>query len=300
VRVVQPETGYVAGDVTALLATRQFIFAECYTLVAPNGDTLYLSSAKEDVIVTPIGGGVKVAFTSKGGKIDGIRMKQGVGVDVDEQTAQLDFEPSLMFQGLPISKALLWGRFDSGKLFRDRYFAAAWGGGNAPTLWMGGTRLFSGRIGELSEIGRSYCKSKVRSNLMYLDRDMPMILAQPGCKNAIFDVGCGLDRSLFATTGLIGAGSTTEVINFSGAIAEHLLGTVYIVSGAGVTLVRTIRAVVPGVSISLSHPLEDAPLIGGTLTAYEGCDRSLTRCNVLGNAANFRGYPFVPTEETAF
>jgi uncharacterized phage protein (TIGR02218 family) len=299
VRIVQPEVGFTADDVKAVLATRSFVFVDCYTITAPNGDKIWCGSGQEDVIVTPIGGGVKVTFTSKGMKIDGIKMKQGIGVEVDEQDAVIDFDNSIVFQSLPLSTALLWGRFDGGNITRDRYFAASWGGGNAPTVWMGGTRMFSGRIGELSEVGRSYCKLKVRSNLMLLDKDMPSILFQPGCKNAIYDAGCTLDRSLFKVDGIVGAGSTDSVINWTGALANMGLGTVYIVVGGGVTLIRTIRDVVVGSQLILSNPLEQFPMIGATFSTYQGCDRSFTRCGVLGNQVNFRGYPFVPTEETA-
>lgn len=298
-RTVQPETGFTANDVKALLATRTFVFVDCYTITAPNGDKIWCGSGQEDVIVTPIGGGVKVAFTSKGMKVNGLKMKQGVGVEVDEQDVMVDFDSTITFQGLPISIAFLWGRFDGGQITRDRYFAASWGGGNVPTVWMGGTRMFSGRIGELSEVGRSYCKFKVRSNLMLLDKDMPSILFQPGCKNAIYDLGCGLVRSLFQVDGIVAAGSTATVINWTGALANMKLGTLYIVVGAGVTLVRSIRDVVVGSQLILSNPLEQTPSVGATFSTYQGCDRSYTRCGELGNQDHFRGFPFVPTEETA-
>lgn len=298
-RVVQPETGFTEADIKAVLATRNFVYADCYTIVAPNGDAIRCGSSQDDIIVTPIGGGVKQTWTSKGVKVSGIKMKQGVGVDVDEQDATLDFDSSQTFQGLTLSTALLWGRFDGAKITRDRYFAAEWGNGNNPTVWMGGTRIFSGRFGELSEVGRSHCKFKARSNLVLLDKDMPAVLFQPSCKNAMYDAGCQLDRALFQVDGAVGAGSTASVINWAGAAANMQLGTLYMVVAAGVTLVRSICDVNPGVSLTLSRPLEQTPTVGATFSTYQGCDRSLTRCIALGNEARFRGYPDVPTEETA-
>lgn len=298
-RTVQPEIGYSEADVQALLATRQFVFADCYTIMAPNGDTIWCTNAQKDMIVIPWGGGVKVQFTSEGVKVSGIRMNIGIGVDVDEQEVQLDFDDTTVFQGIPLSRALLWGRFDGGSIARDRYFAAEWGGGNAPTVWMGGTRLFSGNIADLDEVGRSYCKLKVRSDLAKLEINMPKELFQPSCKNAIYDAGCGLDRSLFQVNGIVGAASTQSRINWAGATAVMKLGTVYIETAAGVTLVRTIRDVLPGIALLLSNPLEQVPEVGHDFATFQGCDRSFTRCGVLGNQAKFRGKPFVPTEETA-
>lgn len=298
-RKVQPEPGFTEGDVQALILSRQFVFADCYTIKAVNNDAILCTNVQEDVIVTPWGGGVKVQFTSGGMKVSGIRMNLGVGVDIDEQDAQLDFEEDVTFQGLPMSVALLWGRFDGGTISRDRYFAQDWGSDNQPTVWMGGTRLFSGNFADLEEVGRSYCKFKARSDLAKLNINMPKQLFQPGCKNVIYDAGCKLARGSFQVNGTVGAGSTQSRINWAGAAANMKLGTVYMVVGPGVTLIRTIRDVIPGTALILSNPFEQVPMVGATFATYQGCDRSYTRCGVLGNQANFRGFKTVPTEETA-
>jgi hypothetical protein len=298
-RTIQPEPGYTEADVKAVIASRQFVFTDCFTMIAPNGDKIRCCSTQKDVIVTPIGGGVKQTWTSKGVKINGVRTICQAGIDVDEQEAQLDFTPDQTFQGLPLPTALLWGRFDGGSLTRDRYFASTFGNGNTPTAWMGGTRMYSGKIADLDEVGRSYAKFKTRSDLGLLNINVPTTLFQPSCRNAIYDLGCKLDRSLHQTNGTVGAGSTSNKILWAGALAKHALGTIYIETVSGVTLVRTIRAVNPGVSLTLAYPLEVAPTTGQNFAVYEGCDRSYTRCGVLANQQNFRGYPFVPTEETA-
>ena len=298
-RVIQPEPGHTEAEVKAIIASGEFVFTDCFTLRASNGDSVRCCTTERDVIVTPIGGGVKQTWTSKGVKIGGIKTVCQAGVDVDEQTVQLDFLPSDSFQGLTIPNAMMWGRFDGALLTRDRYFAQSFGIGNVPTDWAGGTRMYSGNVSTVDEIGRSYAKFKTRSALTLLDTNVPTTLFAPGCRNAIYDIRCKLDRNLFATLGHVGAGSTNNVINWAGALAVHKLGTIYIISVSGVTLIRTIRDVVPGVSLLLAYPLEINPTLGQDFTVYEGCDRSLTRCKALGNDANFRGYPFVPTEDTA-
>jgi hypothetical protein len=299
VRTIQPETGFTEADVKAVIASRQFIFTDCFTITAPNGDKIRCCSTQQDVIVIPWGGGVKVTFTSKGVKVSGVRTVCQAGVEVDEQEAQIDFDTSMLFQGISIPRAFMWGRFDGGSLTRDRYFAQSWGVNNAPTVWMGGTRMYAGKIADIDEIGRSYVKFKTRSDLGLLNINVPTTLFQPSCRNAIYDLGCKLDRTAHQTNGFMGAGSTNTTINWTGALAKHALGTIYIVDVSGVTLVRTIRKVNPGVSLTLAYPLEVNPTAGQAFAVYEGCDRSYTRCGVLGNQANFRGYPFVPTEETA-
>lgn len=298
-RKIQPEPGFTEAEIKAVIASRQFLFVDCYTVTAPNGDKIRCSSSQRDVIVTPIGGGVKQTWSSKGVKVTGIKTISAIGVEIDEQTAQLDFDSSMTFQDLPLARALLWGRFDGGSLTRDRYFAQNWGGGNVPTQWMGGTRMYSGKIADLDEVGRSYCRFKVRSDLGRLAINVPTTLFQPSCRNAIYDAGCKLDRGSHLTHGTVEAGSTTGKILWAGALSKHKLGTIYIETVSGVTLVRTIKEVDVGVSITLAYPLEVVPSTGQDFAVYEGCDRSLARCKVLNNEANFRGYPFVPTEETS-
>lgn len=298
-RTVQPEPGHTEAEVKAIIASRQFVFTDCFTITAPNGDKIRCCSSQKDVIVTPIGGGVKQTWSSKGIKVSGVKTVSQAGVDVDEQEAIMDFTPDMRFQGLTLPNALLWGRFDGGTLTRDRYFAQTWGQGNIPTDWAGGTRMYSGLIADLDEVGRSYAKFKTKSSLGLLNINVPTTLFQPSCRNAIYDLGCKLNRSDFQTLGTVGAGSTNNKILWAGATAVMALGTLYIETVSGVTLVRTIREVVPGVSLLLAYPLEVTPSTGQDFAVYEGCDRSYTRCGVLGNQANFRGYPFVPTEETS-
>lgn len=298
-RTIQPEPGYTEADVQAVIASRQFVFVDCFTVEAPNGDKIRCTSSQRDVIVTPIGGGVKQTWTSRGVKVSGIKTVAQAGVDVDEQEAIMNFTPADLFQGLTIPNALLWGRFDGGSLTRDRYFAQEWGQGNTPTAWMGGTRMYSGKIADLDEVGRSYAKFKTRSDLGLLNINVPTTLFQPSCRNAIYDSGCKLSRAAHQTLGNVGAGSTNTTILWAGALAVHGLGTIYIETVSGVTLVRTIRSVVPGVSLLLAYPLEITPTTGQDFSVYEGCDRSYSRCTALANTANFRGYPFVPTEETS-
>lgn len=299
-RTIQPEPGYTEADVKALLASKQFVFADCFSLIAPNNDTIRCASVQKDVIVTPIGGGVKQTWTAKGVKVSGLKTVCEVGVDVDEQEVQLDFLPTDMFQGLTLANALLWGRFDGGTLLRDRYFAQEFGVGNVPTAWMGGTRLYSGKIASIDELGRSYCKFKSRSQLTALDINVPSTLFLPQCRNALYDVRCKLNRDLYRADAVVGAGSTSSVIKWSGATADYALGSLYIVTVSGVTLIRTVRDVVVGDSLLLAYPLEIAPTVGQNFTVYQGCDRSFSRCrDHFNNQVNFRGYPFVPTEDTA-
>lgn len=298
-RTVEAQPGHLASEVSALLASRQFVYADCFTISLKNGDKLFCTSAQDDMVVTPIGGGVPVTFTSKGVKVSGLKMNIGIGVQIDQQDFRLDYLPTDLIQGKSIAVALQWGRFDGATVTRDRFFAATWNS-STPTIWLGAARMFSGKFSEYSEIGRSHAKIMVKSDLKLLNIKMPTTLYQPGCRHAVFDAGCGLDRSLFATTGTIGAGSTPSLINTGIAAANMQLGTIYVVSGAGVTLVRTIKSVVPGTSLSLSNPLEELPSVGTAITVYQGCDNTYARCTALANTAKFLGFPFIPVAETAY
>lgn len=295
---VQP--GHIASDLTNLLASRQFLYVDCYTITLKNGDVIRCTNAQRDLVVVPLGGGVRVTYSSQGPKISGVKLNVAVGMQVDEQDVQIDFLPTDTIQNKTYPWLFLFGRFDGAVITRDRYFAQTWGNGNTTTDWVGCTRMFSGKLSTIDEIGRSYVKFKVKSDLVYLNIQMPRALYQPSCIHTVYDAGCTLDRMTKQTLGTFGAGSTQRTIYWAGAAAVHQGGTFWVVSGAGVTMVRTIGAVVVGSSLTLNNPLEELPSIGTQFEVYEGCDRTLARCTVLNNTANHKAFPFTPIAETSF
>lgn len=298
-RPITPQPGYTDADLTALLATRQFAYADCYTFTNKDGVVLrYASSQKKVNIQNPVPDAMSgpLEYQSNLVKVSGLKLQLGVGVEVDEQDIVLEYSENLLYNGqMSFGAALRYGRFDGSVIRRDRYFATSWG-----QPWVGGVPMFVGLTSTLESVSRSECAMKVKSSLVLLKTPMPRKSFQPGCLWTLFDGGCGLDRNDFDTAGTIGVGSTASVINWAGAVAGMRFGTVYVEDGSGVTQVRTIEDVNPGVSLTLAYPLDFTPVGGETFVSYPGCIRTYARCGELGNQSRYRGYPYVPVPETSY
>lgn len=299
-RNVYPQPDFVEADMVALLASRQFIFADCYTVTLITDEVMRWSTAQQNVDVFPIGDDLLVrTYSSNGVLVQGLTFKLGIGVEVDEQTITMVYKDTDVIPDREVSVAqgLRRGDFDGATIVRDRYYAPSWG-----EPWVGGVRLFSGQVGSLEGVGRTEGKMKVRSDLALLNVPMPRNLYQPSCVHTVFDSGCKLVKGDYATIDTVEAGSTTTRINWTGAgaITPPLkLGTIYIANQENVMFSRTIRDVTAN-QLVLSFPLDFLPETGMQFTVFPGCPRTLAACDVFANRENFKGFPFVPVAETAY
>lgn len=294
-RPITPQPGYTADDLKALLATKRFIYVDCYTFQNKDGVTLRYSTAQRDVnIFASVADGHPAAYTSKEVKVSGIKVEVGVGVEVDEQELDLTYSPTQPYQGIPFAEALLVGRFDGATIRRDRYFSAGWG-----TPWVGGVPFFIGRTSSLDKVGRSGATMKVKSDLVLFDTQMPRKVYQTGCLHTFGDPGCTINRALFTTAGLTFTGSTDSVILWAGATAVMEKGTIQMVDLGGATQVRTIDDVVVGSVLKLASPLDFDPGAGVHFLAVQGCLKTYAACGDYNNQQNYQGFPFIPVAETA-
>lgn len=294
-RPITPQPGYSVADTTAILSSRQFAFADCYTISPRYGDPIRITTAGLKVSVVPLGGSTAVDFLSPANlQISGLRLKVGVGTEVDEQDMQINYDQTAQAWGVPWGKALRLGRLDGATISRDRFFCKSW---RSP--WVGGIPLFRGRVSSIDSISRAGANVKVKSDLVLLNTNMPRDLYQPGCVHTLYDPGCGLNKESFKQTGTVGAGSTSQIINWSGSSTSLSLGMIYIdTPEGGVTLVRTIRQA-SSTQLTLAYPLDFVPATGVSFEAYPGCSRTYERCGELANQSHFKGFPFLPVAETA-
>lgn len=300
-RPVTPQPGYSAGDVTALIATGQFIYADCFTLILNNGDKWYYSSVQGGVNVFPLDGTItSVLFVADDVRLSGLKMRLQIGVDVDEQDLQISYTKNNLIYGQVWGAAVSGGMLDGAVVRRDRFFAPNWNPGGQPA-WVGGVPMFVGRVANIDQIGRQDIHVKVKSYLVLGDISMPQEIMQPACRNTLFDARCTLLKASFAVTGAVGAGSNNITINWTGALAKFALGTISVVSGPSAGLSATIKSAVIGVSLTLSYPLPFEPGTGDVFEAFPGCDKTLTNCTSLGNdpVANHTGFPYTPPPMTA-
>lgn len=284
-------TNALKDYVNALRANRdvQAIVADCYTFKLRTG--LILTYTNADAPVTLNG----YVYAANSILVDGLKFKCATGLDVDQQQITISARTADTVGGVPFLQALRTGVFDGCEIQRERAFLNSWSPADTANP-IGSVILFKGRIGTIDSVGRTSAQITVNSDLILLDLQMPRNVYAAGCQHVLYDSGCGLVKSAFGFSGTVGAGSTNSVIKWSGAVAEKFhQGTISFSSGVNAGVSANIKSAVPGVSLTLSYPLTNAPGTGDSFTAYWGCDHTQATCtNKFNNVANFRGFPYIP------
>lgn len=298
-RTVYPQPGYTEADLHALLATRQFVYADVFTFIPKVGDDLTYTNSQRDVTVVPIvGGPARVTYFANKVLLTGLRFKTGIGVEVDEQNVEIAYGSGLDYQAyMTWPEALKQGRLDGANVRRDRFFAADWG-----SPWIAGCKMFTGKVSSLDSVGRLSATINVKSDLVLLNQQMPKDLFQPICKHTWADAGCGVDRALHVVQTTVGGPTPTRTfLPWAGATDAFNMGTTYIESSDSVTRIRTILRVDVGVGVHLIYPLDFDPIVGADVSYYPNCRRLFANCGLYhaDPEEHFLGFPFVPVAETA-
>lgn len=307
VRPITVQPGHTENEVHELLASRQFVYADCYTVMPLVGDVMRYTTAQRRVSVIPVGESpILRSYEAGVVLITGLKAKSQVGVEVDEQEVSLSYpEGDNTFQGsLSWPAALKYGRLDGGKIRRDRFVAKVWDGDN--TDWLGGFPMFTGLVAGLDKVGRQNASIKVKSNNVLMNVNMPKVLWQPNCRNTWGDSICGVNQADWAVIGTIGTSPTRSAIPWSGVDANYKQGKIHIDNGDSVVRVRTISRISGGV-MYLALPLDFDPVAGQEFTAYPGCPRTddpTYGCPKYHPTPQdwrefFKAFPYIPVAETA-
>lgn len=192
------------------------------------------------------------------------------------------------------------GLFDGASVFLQRVYMPAPG----DTTTFGTIDLFSGDVGAVSLMG-ARATLKVRGKNSRLDVSAPRNVYQPSCLHTFCDTGCTLNAATFTASFIVQASPapTTSVLGWNVFTTGSLFkgGMITMTSGAASGQQRSIIDVhgTAPKTITLSRPLFVTPAAGDTFNAFQGCDKTLTTCDVTySNKVNFRGFPFVPPPNT--
>ena len=190
------------------------------------------------------------------------------------------------------------GLFDGASMILSRAYMLSPGA----TGSLGTIDLFGGTVGGIDlDGGKAVINCKGKNNL--LDQNVPRNVYQIGCLHAFCDAGCTLNRVSFTTAYVVGATPTRFFIPWSGAApgnyALYKFGTIKFTSGLNSGQTRNI-VYADSSGITIAYPLYYTPSAGDGFTAFEGCDKTLTRCQSLSNDQHYRGYPFVPPPDSAY
>lgn len=274
----------------ALLDSQQFLMADLYTFTLSDGTTiLRYTNADGDLVVSGN------TFTAMGPLLSRGNTTLKIGTEVDSLDVMLGTNVSVIQNGISIGHFAQQGGFDGARLKLERVFMGTWGDTSAGTLIM-----FVGRVSDVV-VGRTVVDITVNSDLELLNIMLPRNTYQAGCIHTLFDSGCGIVKSSFAVSGNTTSNSSASQINcnLSNANGYFGLGTITYVSGQNNGTSRTIKSYSTG-NLSLSLPFLFTPSTGDTFVAYPGCDKTVPTCTgTFNNVVNFRGYPFIPSPETA-
>jgi uncharacterized phage protein (TIGR02218 family) len=154
--------------------------------------------------------------------------------------------------------------------------------------------LYSGEIGELSENGSAF-EAELRSVKARLEEDL-VPRTSPTCRAEFCGKDCGLSANAYTTiVSVTSADSDTNTVAIElPNPADHVDGRLRFLEGPQTGLEFGImQADAAGCLLDrpLATPL-DSPLAA---ELREGCDHTIETCTSrFGNAANFRGEPFLP------
>jgi uncharacterized phage protein (TIGR02218 family) len=280
--------------ISALQQSRELAFADCFTITLADGTIARYTNAQYTVTI-PQSGAPSLIYVAGDILVDGLKLKQTCGVDIDEQSIDISFKPISTIAGLSWPIAVREGRFDGATIDRARAVLTQPGGtviGDAAIV------MFHGLVATVDNIGRLSCKMTVKSMLNKLAVDMPRDIWQPSCLNTLYDGLCTMVKAANGASGAVGASPSLTFIPWSGSAADvYDQGTITFESGANVGVSRTVRqSTISG--LTLSRPLDYLPAVGDGFVVYKGCDKTMATCQArFNNRANFRGFPFVPPPE---
>lgn len=284
-----------AGKITLLNTGRQFFVADLYTITLYDGTILRYTSAD---INLPIGANTFLSADPTGGApiVKRSRCKWSIGLQTNTLEVKVIAYVQHTINGIPWMQFIRNGGLDGARIELDRFITDSWTDTSRGVL-----RWFAGNVSD-TELSRSEAKLTVKDDLELLNIKLPKEIYQPGCRNTLFDTGCGLNKATFALARTVNAGSTTtRILTTSAGQAAGYFDSGYLFCGPGPNAgaQRTVKKW-DGVGLDLALPLPFTPVAGNTFTIYPGCNKQKTTCQTkFNNLPRFGGQPYIPVPETA-
>lgn len=268
-----------------LLQTNEFIMADLYTFTLRDGTNYRFTNY--DTNLTWNGN----TFLKKGLLIHRSGVSLVTGVQVDNLDITINADDSNFYNNVNFFQLLANGGLDGATLELKRLFFTN------PLTPVGDVWIFSGRVSEVST-SRFEAKITINSDLELLNIQMPKNLYQPSCIHAVYDTGCAASKSYVSAMAL--SNSTNRIINaqISQAAGWFNEGIIEFLSGANAGVTRTIKTHTTN-RIEVTLTLPNIVQVGDTFRLLAGCDRTMTTCKAkFNNLLNYRGYPYLPQNET--
>lgn len=201
--------------------------------------------------------------------------------------------------GVPLMSAMALGLFDGAVI----EIATAYMPINEYGFIVGIEPKFAGIMGEISQLSRTSCTFTVHDMMYLMNLQTPRNLMSSGCRHALFDAGCTLNKASFVQTRTVAGGSGGLTINLDSALPNaspyYQQGYVTFTSGQNSGITRSIRTQPATTQLFMSGLFPFAIEAGASMQIYPGCDKTAATCtNRFSNIIHFAGFPFVPAPET--
>lgn len=288
----------VSAAFLTMLQTSEFLVeADLYTITLQNGAVMRYTSAQQPI--TYNGNTFAAAYLDSAPGFTRGSTKCAVGLESDDLEVDILFDTTTLLSGQNPAAFVAAGGLDNAVLQLDKALAPDW---SNPVV-NGVVNLFTGYIGE-TKCEQGKITLTVSSRVKILNTSFPRNYFLPQDNNALFSAANGLSKAAYAVSGTVTAsGGPPTATSFSSNCTNpdgwFSLGAVTWTSGANAGLTSFVKwSSNANGAFVLVYPIKP-PAVGDAFTAYPGYDRTLTTAiNKFDDAANFRGYPFVPTPET--
>lgn len=260
------------------------VIAELYTITLADNTQLYYTTADTDLIYR---GDLYLS-----GKliIDRDVIRQSVGLEVDDVSVTLYPAAGFTINGTTLTKFVQNGGFDKANITIERARADYC------------CHLFAGLITD-AQSDRINARLTISALTILLNVQMPKNLYSPACINNLFDTACGVNKEAQGINGTVAAGSGILTIKSGINKPDYFFnyGSIRFTSGENNGVIRSIKEFKQASgTFELSYHLPAQPEVGDTFIAYPGCDKLQATCvDKFNNAANYRGYPFIPIPEAS-
>lgn len=275
---------------TVLANGPPYVKGDLWTLTLTNGTVLYWTNGLEPITVS----GHTYAV---GAPIERGSVSWKLGLQVDELKVTITDDGQTTINGQPIVKAAWQNMFDLAEVRLDRFVSDSWS-----NTAVGSVEYFTGLVGDVQVHGKTV-QLTVESQLAQLKATFPRTYVLPSCANTLYDGVCGLLESNFTDSGSVGAAPTATsftLVGISKPDDYYALGKIKFTSGVNAGQVRSVKSYKSGV-VTLSYPLYSVPVLGDTVEAIAGCDKTRNTCStVFNNLSHFRGFPYVPDPSTQY
>lgn len=224
------------------------------------------------------------------------------GVETNNTSIKIYYSPDDKIQQLNITwlQALKSGVFDACYVSIDRLYSPTpirIMMGNISSDYVLKGRFF-GRI-DVDEAKISSATLTVKAPTELLNTQLPRNEVIPTCINTFCDSMCTLNKQNYSYSVSAQAGSTKVSIATGLSKADGFFnqGSMLCLSGNNIGTTRTIKSYANNVAVPV-QPWGESISAGDSFTIYQGCSKTMAGCESYNNLTHFRGFPYLPVQNT--